>query len=266
MRLKELNVEECLQDATVKQKYVNKVFETVAGSYDRFTRWGSWGMDARWKRAFLRMVEPVLPEGGKALDLACGTGDLAFALAGRMPQGNVLGMDICQPMIDLATHNCPPALAPRIAFQVGDMMALEMADRTFDLVSCGYGLRNVPDFRKALREIHRVLKPGGHFACLDMYRPANPLWRFLFLRVLLRSCQCYGWLYHREPASYAYLARSVEHFVTQAEMLAAYRETGFEMVQERRWLFGAVGVHLVRKSTEQSAIADQPREPGGVEA
>jgi len=247
MLLRELDVEKHLEDVTVKQRYVNKVFETVAASYDRFTRWGSWGMDARWKRALLRMVKPALPKDGKALDLACGTGDLAFALASRMRQGSVRGLDICPSMIDLANRNCPPELAPRIGFEVGDMMALKMADATFDLVSCGYGLRNVPDFRAALREIHRVLKPGGHFACLDMYRPANRVWRFLFLRVLLRSCQLYGWIYHREPASYAYLARSVGHFVTQKEMLAAFRETGFEVVQERRWLLGAAGVHLVRK-------------------
>jgi demethylmenaquinone methyltransferase/2-methoxy-6-polyprenyl-1,4-benzoquinol methylase len=247
MHLKELDVEQHLQDSTVKQKYVNKVFEAVAGSYDRFTRWGSWGMDAGWKRGLLRMVHPVLPSNGRALDLACGTGDLAFALASRMPNGSVLGLDICQRMIDLARRKCPAGPAPRIVFQVGDMMALGLADAAIDLVSCGYGLRNVPDFRTSLREIHRVLKPGGHFVCLELYRPANPLWRFVFLRTLLHSCQWYGWLYHREPATYGYLARSLEHFVTIEEMRAAFQEIGFELVRECRWLFGAAGIHLVRK-------------------
>lgn len=251
MHQQELDGEQHLRELTVKQQNVNKVFATVAGSYDRFTRWGSWGRDAGWKRALLRMIEPVLPGAGRAVDLACGTGDLAFALAGRMPRGSVLGLDICQPMIDRARDNCPPALTPRIAFQVGDMMALPLADAAIDLVSCGYGLRNVPDFRTALGEIHRVLKPGGHFACLELYRPANPLWRLVFLRTLLRSCQWYGWLYHRQPAAYGYLARSLAQFVTIEEMRAAFRAIGFAVVGERRYLFGAAGLHLVRKKHSQ---------------
>jgi demethylmenaquinone methyltransferase/2-methoxy-6-polyprenyl-1,4-benzoquinol methylase len=245
--LRNMNMAEYLQDPERKQRYVTKVFEIVAPSYDRFTRWCSAGLDMAWKRELLAMVKCRLAPEHRVVDLACGTGDLTFAVSRLVPQGEVLGLDVAEPMIHLAQQRLRRLQVPNVSFQVGDMMALPFPEGSVDGVTVGYGLRNVPDPHRALAEIHRVLRPGGFLASLDFTRPANPLWRWLFLQYLLLAGSFYGWLWHREPAAYAYLAESIARFNSAPEMSAAMSQAGFEVLSENPWLFGAVCIHLARK-------------------
>lgn len=236
-----------LSDPTRKQQYVNAVFDIVASSYDRFTRMSSFGMDASWKREIVRLLKNRLEPHHQILDLASGTGDLAFALAPWVRRGRVIGLDISSPMISLAEQTRQARHVANVEFRIGDLMATGFANNTLEAVTVSYGLRNCPDYRLALAEIHRVLKPGGYLASLDFVRPDNPLWRFLFVNSLLASCRFYGWLWHGEPESYGYLAHSIAYHASNREFCGALAAAGFEVLVERPKLFGAVYLHLARK-------------------
>jgi len=242
-----LDVHEYLRDSTRKQSYVNTVFETVASSYDRFTRLSSLGLDMAWKRELLGLVKARLRPDHQVLDLATGTGDLAFALATTVKSGKVIGLDIAENMIHLAEQARQQRKVPNVEFRVGDMMDLRLPPASVDAVTVSYGLRNCPDLRRALHEIYGVLKPGGLFASLDFVRPQNALWERIFLKALLTSCNFFGWLWHREPAVYAYLPHSIAHFVSIRELSRALADAGFEVHVQRPRLIGMIAIHLARK-------------------
>jgi demethylmenaquinone methyltransferase / 2-methoxy-6-polyprenyl-1,4-benzoquinol methylase len=246
--LEGLDVHEHLCDSTRKQNYVNTVFQTVASSYDRFTRLSSLGLDMAWKRELLRLVKARLRPGHQVLDLATGTGDLAFALAATVRSGKVIGIDIAENMIHLAEKARRKRQVTNVEFRVGDMMDLRLVPASMDAVTVSYGLRNCPDLRLALREIYRVLKPGGVFASLDFVRPQSALWERIFLKALLISCNFFGWLWHREPAVYAYLPHSIAHFISIRELSRAVADSGFEVLVERPKLNGMIAIHLGRKT------------------
>ena len=154
---------DALSAPDTKSRYVRRLFATIAERYDLITRLLWYGQDRRWK-ARLVTLSAAAP-GTRALDLACGTGDIAFALAARGAQ--VSGLDITFRMLQLAR-----AKGSAASFLAGDMLALPFRDGEFDLVTAGYGLRNVPDIPRALTEIRRVLKPGGRFLSLGL-QPAR---------------------------------------------------------------------------------------------
>jgi demethylmenaquinone methyltransferase/2-methoxy-6-polyprenyl-1,4-benzoquinol methylase len=110
-------------------------------------------------------------------------------------------------------------------------------------VTAGYALRNVPDFRGALREIARVMRRGGRLLTLDFYRPENVVWRRAFLAYLSAAGNTVGWLWHREPVVYGYIAHSVNHFVSITDFNAALAETGFTVERVYRRLYGGIAVH-----------------------
>src|SRR5439155_872804 len=146
-----------------------KLFATIADRYDFITVVLSYGRDRHWKR---RMIDLAAPSPDtRAADLATGTGDLAFALKAR--GASVVGLDITPRMIELAREKSRGPKRPALQFLVGDMVALPFVSRSFDLVTTGYGLRNVSDLPAAIDEILRVLKPGGQALSLDFNRPSN---------------------------------------------------------------------------------------------
>jgi demethylmenaquinone methyltransferase/2-methoxy-6-polyprenyl-1,4-benzoquinol methylase len=248
--LQGLDVHGYLRDTRQKQLYVNTVFETVATSYDRFTRLCSMGLDMVWKRELLALVRPHLQTDSHVLDLATGTGDLVFALACAVREGKLIGIDISEKMIGLAEEARRRRKVGNAEFRVGDMMHLDLPTASVDVVTVSYGLRNCPDVRLALGEIHRVLKPGGFCASLDFVRPSNALEERLFLGALLAACNFFGWLWHRQPAAYGYLAHSIAHFVDIRELSRTFSQTGFQVLAERPKFFGTVAIHLVRKRGE----------------
>jgi ubiquinone/menaquinone biosynthesis methyltransferase len=238
-----MSVERHLSDPSLKQQFVTPMFDLIAPRYDAFTRVFSFGMDARWKTELIDTLAPHLPtSGGTALDLACGTGDIALAVASRMPSGHVTGIDASPRMIELAT-----ARGNHVNFAVGDMMHLDVADASIDVVTAGYALRNVPDPRAAIAEIARVLVPGGRLYTLDFYRPASAWWRRLFLGYLSAAGNLVGWLWHDEPVVYGYIARSVDHFMTADAFSAALAEGGFAVDRVSRKLLGGIALHSARR-------------------
>jgi len=248
--LRGLDPERHLDDPAIRQRYVTAVFDLVAPRYDAFTRWFSFGMDRAWKREVARIATAAVhSRDNRAVvvaDLACGTGDLAFALAahGRV----VVGLDVSRQMLSRAATRPRTVHDTAPHFAAGDMIALPVADASADVVTIGYGLRNAPRLDLALDEVVRVLRPGGHLVTLDFFRPTNPIWRRVFLGYLAVAGNLYGWAWHREPAAYGYISRSIERFATPDELTAALIARRFDVYHVGRKLLGGICVHAARKA------------------
>jgi demethylmenaquinone methyltransferase / 2-methoxy-6-polyprenyl-1,4-benzoquinol methylase len=220
-----------------KRRYVRALFATIADRYDMITVLLSYGGDRRWKRRLVRLAGPAA--GTRALDLATGTGDIAFALSDR--RTSVVGLDITARMIELARRKATTPNAPQ--FLVGDMTALPFAAASFDLVTTGYGLRNVPDLVSALDEILRVLKPGGQALSLDFNRPSHPVVRAAYLSYLSVVGGLLGWLLHRDADTYRYIPASIRAY-PGADAVARLMETrGFAHVTCYPVLGGLMAIH-----------------------
>ena len=194
-----------------KRRYVRTLFATIADRYDFITVALSYGQDRRWKRRLVDLASPG--RGTRALDLATGTGDIAFALAAR--GADVVGLDVTLRMIELAVakrSSSPERRALPVSFLVGDMLALPFPSASFDIVTAGYGLRNVPDLDVAIDEIRRVLAPGGQFLSLDFNRPDNALVRAAYLAYLTAVGGALGWTLHRDPDTYRYIPASIRQY------------------------------------------------------
>ena len=242
-------LDEHLDDPSIRQRFVTAMFDIVAPRYDQFTRVFSFGMDAGWKRELLSWLVEAAPADARVLDLACGTGDLAFDAARALRQSQVTGLDASPRMIVEAERRRDGTsdVGSRVRFAVGDMMWLPRADSSVDVVTAGYGFRNVSDAERALAEAVRVLRPGGVLLVLDFYRPEPAIWRALFLGYLRAAGNLVGWLWHREPVVYGYIAASIERWVSAERFAAMAEGAGLALVRERRKLRGGIALHLARK-------------------
>jgi demethylmenaquinone methyltransferase / 2-methoxy-6-polyprenyl-1,4-benzoquinol methylase len=221
-----------------KRRYVRALFATIADRYDFITVALSYGQDRRWKRRLVHLAGPG-PQT-RALDLATGTGDLAFACAAR--GSRVVGLDITHRMIELAGRKAAASTrAPR--FLVGDMLALPFASASFDLVTTGYGLRNVPDLTAAVEEIGRVLKPGGQLLSLDFNRPSNAAARGAYLAYLTIVGGALGWILHRDPDTYRYIPASIRTYPGAESVARLMQRRGFTRTRFYPVLGGLMAIH-----------------------
>ena len=227
-----------------KSRYVRSLFATIADRYDFITVMLSYGQDRRWKRQLIELASPAT--AARALDLATGTGDIAFALAARGCR--VVGLDITPRMIALATAKRAGRSALQPSFLVGDMLALPFPDRSFDVVTSGYGLRNVPDLAAAIDEIARVLRPGGVALSLDFNRPANPVIRAAYLTYLTVVGGALGWALHRNPDTYRYIPASIRRYPGAAAVVRLMEARGFTDVGYDPILGGLMAIHHARRS------------------
>lgn len=228
-----------------KRQYVRSLFATIADRYDLITVVLSFGQDRRWKQRLVDLAAPGPAD--RALDLATGTGDIVFAIDGRCRR---VGLDVTKRMIELAKAKAgtktPQGSRPP-AFLVGDMVALPFPDSCFDLVTTGYGLRNVPDLPTAIDEIHRVLKPGGQALSLDFNRPANALVRAAYLRYLTVVGGALGWMLHGDPDTYRYIPASIRGHPDAAGVARLMEARGFTRVRHSRVLGGLMAIHQAYK-------------------
>jgi ubiquinone/menaquinone biosynthesis methyltransferase len=225
-----------------KSRYVRRLFSTIADRYDLITVLLSYGQDRRWKRRVAELT--AAGPGTRALDLACGTGDIAFAVAGR--GARVVGLDITHRMVQLAQLK-PRASGPAPSFVTGDMMALPFRDDAFDVVTTGYGIRNVPEISAAIAEMRRVLKPGGTLLSLDFDRPLNPLVRGVYLGYLTAVGSALGLALHRDPDTYRYIPESIRRYPGAAEVNAMFRREGFSASVHLPVLGGLMAIHHATK-------------------
>jgi demethylmenaquinone methyltransferase/2-methoxy-6-polyprenyl-1,4-benzoquinol methylase len=231
---------EALSTPERKHVYVRRLFSVIAQRYDLITVLLSYGQDRRWKSRLVDMAEAG--PGTNALDVACGTGDIAFELARR--GARVTGLDITHGMLRLAGAK---AGGLRTSFVAGDMMALPFGDAQFDLVTTGYGIRNVPGIAPALTEIARVLRPGGTLLSLDFNRPANALVRGIYLGYLTIVGSLLGLVLHRDPDTYRYIPESIRRYPGAAAVADLIRTAGFSRCEWHPVLGGLMALHRARK-------------------
>ena len=221
-----------------KGRYVRALFATIADRYDFITVALSYGQDRRWKRRLIALAAPA--PGARALDLATGTGDIAFALASK--GARVVGLDITLRMIELAKRKQSDG-ALGLRFLVGDMLALPFPSGSFDIVTTGYGLRNVPDLSTAIDEIGRVLSPGGQVLSLDFNRPANRIVRSVYLAYLTIVGATLGWILHRDPDTYRYIPASIRQYPGAEAVACLFESRGFTRVRNYPVLGGLMTIH-----------------------
>jgi ubiquinone/menaquinone biosynthesis methyltransferase len=227
-----------------KQRFVRTLFSTIADRYDLITVLLSFGRDRAWKRRLVK--EAQIRPGEHVVDLACGTGDIAFAaspLAGR-----VTGLDVTFRMTQLARVKAARhRLAVPVTFAVADMMTLPLGAATVDVVTTGYGLRNVPRLPDAVAEIARVLKPGGRLASLDFNRPKYAVVRWPYLAYLTVVGSVLGLVLHRDPDTYRYIPESVRRYPGADGIADLLRAHGFGKVRIIRVLGGFMTIHVALK-------------------
>ena len=228
-----------------KRRHVRQLFATIADRYDLITRVLSYGMDERWKRRLMARAA-VLP-GERALDLATGTGDVAFGLAAA--GAVVAGLDVTHRMLQLARgkQSAAGAGAARVSWTTGDMTALPFPSRTFAIVTTSYGLRNVPDLGTAVAEVVRVLAPGGRFLSLDFNRPESPALRAVYLGYLTVVGSALGWVLHGDPDTYRYIPASIRRYPGARGVAAVLRAAGLTGVEAIPILGGLMTIHVARR-------------------
>lgn len=245
------DLDQHLDDPARKRAYNRQLFDLVAPRYDRFTRWFSFGMDRRWKRALALEVGRVFAnrgDGAVVLDLACGTGDLiALLWPSGGPAIRAVGLDLSPEMLAIARRRFRPSAGPPVDLVCGDMATIPLPAASVDLVTIGYGLRNAPALDGVLSEATRVLRPGGRLVSLDFFLPENRLWRPLFVRYLRAAGRVVGRLWHGDPAAYGYIAASLRRWCTARALSGELTGRGFEMERVRTWLAGGIALHVARR-------------------
>ena len=224
-----------------RSEYVRGMFNRIAGRYDLLNRVISGGQDMKWRRFAVEMAD--LPAEGALLDIAAGTGDIAFEALKRQPAALVIGADFAQEMMRVGKSRSP--LGRRVAWTGADALSLPFADDSFDAVASGYLMRNVVDIPRALAEQWRVLKPGGRIVILDTSPPPQTALRPLILLHLKFGVPLLGRLIGGGSAgdAYRYLPQSTQAFKTPEELKALVSQAGFSEVRFERFMFGAMAVH-----------------------
>ncbi len=225
---------------------VQSIFKSLAPDYDRFNRLSSLGVDRSWRRKTVKMAE--LRRTSQVLDIAAGTGDLTMALARYGQPESILSTDFVPEMLEVGKAKAAEYEgATSISFAVVDAQDLPFNDDSFDVVTVGFGVRNLPDRAANFREVHRVLKPGGRYLVLEMSRPPFAPFRALYHFYLHTVIPTLGGLLTGKRASFEYLRDSILGFPGQVALAGELHKAGFGEVTWRNLTFGIVAVHVAIK-------------------
>jgi len=224
-----------------RSQYVQGMFDRIAERYNIMNRIMTGGQDMKWRRFVIEKAQ--LPTNGRLLDLATGTGDIAFEALKKTPSAEVVGADFALQMMHVGQRQ--PQLGQQVGWTGADALHLPFSDRSFDAVVSGYLVRNVIDIPQTLQEQSRVLKSGGRIVILDTSPPPNNLLKPFILLHLKYGIPLLGRLIAGKSASdaYTYLPESTQAFKTPDELADLIQQAGFKDVAYKTFMFGTMAVH-----------------------
>lgn len=222
---------------------VNDLFARIARRYDFLNDLQSFGLHRNWKRRVIELAS-VAP-GSRALDLCCGTGDIAFALAQRGAE--TTGLDFSAQMLEVAAQRHLKSPNSKLKFVQGDAQQLPFANASFDAVTVGYGLRNLTSWERGVEEMLRVARPGARLVVLDFGKPPNALWRAVYFTHLKLSVPIIGLLFCGNASAYAYILESLKHYPAQLAVADKMRALKMENVRVINLLGGAMAINYGEK-------------------
>ncbi len=230
-----------------KEEFVHSVFTKIAYRYDLMNTVLSFNRDKYWRSFAVARAE--LQPGDHALDVCCGTGMLALAQAQAVgPTGRVTGLDFCDEMLKMAQKNIASSSLGEIIHLVqGNAMALPWADNVFNCATIGFALRNVPDIRRTLAEMTRVVKPGGKVVSLELAKPSTPVFKQIYYLYFELLVPLLGRLGVGQSGPYNWLPASLRTFPHQKEICGIFAEIGLHDVQCYELSGGIVAVHVGTK-------------------
>lgn len=233
------------QSREEKKSYVRKMFGEIAGRYDFFNHFLSMGFDFYWRKSAIQTLRDTIQEKQKPkiLDIACGTGDLAFEAIKQIPGADVTGSDITLPMLDLFRKKIEKR-GLKMKVEEGDVEDLKYPDNSFDAVTIGFATRNFTNLDIAFREIHRVLKPGGVFINLELARPRvfpmKQLYKLYFDAILPGMAS----MMSKHNSAYRYLPDSLRRFPDLEPLAEIITNAGFKSATWKTLTAGIVSVHI----------------------
>jgi len=228
----------------VPEEDVQQTFNSIAGNYDKLNSIMSLGTHQKWRQ---KATDKIIVGVGNVLDLCCGTGDWTIMLAQKYPHAQVIGMDFSQEMLKLAQSKVAKSAVTNVTLESGDAMNLRYSDDSFDVVTIGFGLRNVPDADKVLQEIRRVLRPGGQLICLEAFKVETPVikigWKLYFNKLM----PLMGRVFAKSQPEYQYLDDSVNKFVSIKRLAQMIQDAGFKNIEVDDLMFKAAAIHSAEK-------------------
>jgi len=228
-----------------RDKFINRIFTTVAPYVDALSHGFSLGLDRTWRKKAVALSG--IKQGDRVLDICAGTGELAFILARVVgPEGIVVATDFCENMLAMA-HRKKNGGHPNLSFSLADAKDIPFPDNSFDAVTVAFGMRNIPDTILALKEIRRVLKPGGKFLCLELTRPKNRWFLALYKWYIFRVMPFISNMVMKSSAPYLYLPRSIEAFYQPPEFREVIMDNGFSDVAVDSLTMGIATVYRASK-------------------
>lgn len=233
-------------DGRTKSERVHNVFEKISHKYDFMNSVISFKRHTAWRKDVMRRMD--VQEGKKALDVCCGTGDWSFALAEAVgSKGEVIGVDFSENMLSIAKKKNEAHRYTQLTFQYGNAMELPFKNNSFDYVTIGFGLRNVPDYMTVLKELYRVVKPNGKVVCLETSQPTLFGYRQLYFLYFRYIMPLFGKVFAKSYKEYAWLHESTRDFPNKAELKKLFLQAGFSHVGVKSYTGGVAAMHLAIK-------------------
>ncbi len=226
-----------------KEERVHNVFENIYKNYDKMNSIISFQQHKRWRK--LTMDKMKVQTGQTALDVCCGTGDWTVSLAEAVGEtGRVYGLDFSENMLKIAEDKVRENRLRQVELIHGNAMDLPFGDNTFDFVTIGFGLRNVPDYMQVLKEMHRVLKPGGMAVCLETSQPTTPVFRQIYYAYFRYLMPLFGKVFAKSYQEYSWLQESARDFPGMEELAQMFWQAGFVNVIYKPFSGGVAASHI----------------------
>ena len=229
-----------------KAAQVEQMFDNIAPTYDTLNHRLSWDIDRRWRRKAIRELVPYAPQ--TVLDIATGTGDFAILSTQMLQPQQLVGADISEGMMEIGRKKVKElGLDGVITFAKEDCEQLSFADDTFDAVTAAFGIRNFAHLDKGLREMCRVLRPGGHLSIVELTTPPRFPMKQLFWVYSHVVLPVYGRLVSKDRSAYTYLQRTIEAFPQGETMMTILQKAGFRETAFQRLTFGICTLYTATK-------------------